>query len=450
MRIEEGRAITARPSLYLSVLVLATCLIALAALPAERAAAASKPILFGTNPASPGASTTPRIRGDADGIVTSVVRARGFGAIGRDLEPGTTIAIYTDDECSGPVAGSGTPEELEGAGILVSEPVVPDSETVFYAAATDMAGKSGCSNGVAYQQVTTPPAPPTLTSSSPASGAKENFPRLIGSSAPNTVVFIYADATCSGTVVASGSAAAFGSSGIQVQVADNTTTTFHALATLAGISSGCSSSSLTYQEVSPPGEASGPPSSNGPGVPPPAPHLRTVPGGIANDLTPVVTGTAPEASAVKIYGGIGCTGALLRTVPVSQFLAGVPLEIVANTSVAFSARSVDADGDESACSAPAAYTEDSIAPRTRITAGPGPKTMRKTVVFRFADVTGGLDTKFLCKLDRHPWRACHTPLRLTHLGHKRHTLQVKAYDPAGNHEKHGVRRRFQVVRTLGH
>jgi hypothetical protein len=450
MSIEEGRAVVARPSLCLCLLLLAGAFLALMAASATPAFAASKPILIETVPASPGASLTPRVRGDADGIVTSVVHTRGLGPVGRDLEPGTTITIYTDENCIGPVAATGTPGELEGSGILVSEPVLPDSKTTFYAAATDSVSTSGCSNGVTYQQVTTPPPAPTLTSVSPASGSNQNVPHLIGSAAPNTVVVIYADPTCSGVVVASGSAAGFSSGGIQVQVGDNTTTTFYARATLAGIPSECSPSSLTYQEVSPPGEGGEEPPSNGPGIPPPVPRLRTVPGGIANDRTPIVTGTAPQASLVKIYGGGNCKGALLAKVPAPQFLTGVPLEIVPNTTVAFAARSVDVDGDESACSQPVLFTEDSIAPRTRITAGPGLRTMKRTAVFRFADVTGGLDTRFLCKVDRRRWRTCHTPLRLRHLGHKRHILRVRAYDAAGNHEKRGVKRRFQVVRTLTH
>ncbi len=128
----------------------------------------------------------------------------------------------------------------------------------------------------------------------------------------------------------------------------------------------------------------------------------------------------------------------------------MPLQVVANTSVAFAARSVDSDGDQSSCSAPVLYTEDSVAPRTRFTAGPSLRTLRHTVVFRFADVTGGLDTRFLCKLDRRRWRSCHSPLRLRHLGRRRHVLRVKAYDAAGNRERRGVRRRFRVVRRLGH
>lgn len=73
------------------------------------------------------------------------------------------------------------------------------------------------------------------------------------------------------------------------------------------------------------------------------------------------------------------------------------------------------------------------------------KTVKRTVVFRFADITGGPETKFLCKVDRKPWKTCQAPLRLKKLGHKRHTLRAKAYEAAGNREKTGVKRSFQVV-----
>jgi hypothetical protein len=117
-----------------------------------------------------------------------------------------------------------------------------------------------------------------------------------------------------------------------------------------------------------------------------------------------------------------------------------------NTTALFSARSVDSDGDKSACSDPVDYTDDSIAPRTRITLGPGVKTVRRTVVFRFADITGGSQTHFLCKVDRRPWKECNAPLKLKRLGHRRHVLKVKAYDAAGNREKRPVKRSFKVVR----
>lgn len=423
-------------------------LLVLAAASAQ--AAAPTPSLQSTNPASPGASLTPRIKGSADGVITSVVTSamgRAFGPIARASEPDNPITLYTDSQCLGPVAAEGTAEQLEEEGIQVT--VAPDSITHFYATQTNISGVSACSKGLEYQQVSTPPAAPTFSSTTPASPANENFPRLSGSAAGKSTVTIYTDSSCSSSA-GSGTAAEFSAGGIQVHVADNSTTTFYAIAALAGFTSSCSSSSIAYQEVTPPEQPGGgtpndPPVSDPPGKPQP-PQLRTIPGGIANDVTPLITGSAPGAKSVRIYGASDCKGAVLAKGSVAQLQAGFPVQIVPNTTVAFYGKAIDGGGDESACSpVPAVYTDDSIAPKTRITVGPGVKTLKRTVVFRFADVTGGPDTKFLCKVDRKPWRSCHAPLKLKKLGHKRHILRVKAYDAAGNREKKGVKRSFQVV-----
>jgi hypothetical protein len=422
-----------------------------AALPAH--AAAPTPALLSTNPGSPGAALTPRIKGDADGFITSVITSafrRSSGPIARASEPGNPITLYTNSKCEGPVAANGTAEQLEDEGIPVT--VAPDSVTIFYATQTNLSGPSGCSKGIEYQQVSTAPAGPAFIATTPASPANDNFPRLSGNAAGKSIVTIFTDPSCSGGGIGSGTAAEFSGGGIQVQVADNTTTTFYALATLAGFSSLCSSSSISYQEVTiaeqpGSGPSPDPPVTNPPGKPQP-PQLRTIPGGIANDTTPLISGSAPGARSVRIYGTSDCKGPVLAKGTVAQLQAGFPVQIVPNTTVLFYGKAIDGGGDESGCSpVPAIYTDDSIAPKTRITVGPGVKTLKRTVVFRFADVTGGPDTSFLCRVDRKPWKPCHAPLKLKKLGHKRHLLRVKAYDAAGNHEKKGVKRSFQVVST---
>ncbi len=429
----------------------ASLLLLLSLASASAQAAAPTPSLQSTNPASPGASLTPRIKGSADGVITSVLHSaigRGTGPIARASEPDNPVTLYTDSLCLGPVAAEGTAEQLEEEGIQVT--VAADSVTHFYATQTNISGVSACSKGLEYQQVSTPPAAPTFSSTTPSSPANENFPRLSGSAAAKSTVTIFTDSACSSSA-GSGTAGEFSSGGIQVHVADNSTTTFYAIATLAGFTSACSSSSISYQEVTP-AEQSGsggapndPAVSDPPGKPQP-PQLRTIPGGIANDVTPLITGGAPGAKSVRIYATSDCKGAVLAKGSVAQLQAGFPVQIVPNTTVAFYGKAIDGGGNESACSpVPAVYTDDSIAPKTRITVGPGVKTLKRTVVFRFADVTGGPDTKFLCKVDRKPWKSCHAPLKLKKLGHKRHILKVKAYDAAGNREKKGVKRSFQVV-----
>jgi hypothetical protein len=94
-----------------------------------------------------------------------------------------------------------------------------------------------------------PPAP-VLTGSSPQSPVNNNAPRILGTAPPGTTVTLFANDTCSGTPAGSGSADDLALAGIAVTVADNSTTTFHAVATDgSGNSSACSTSAVTYVEV---------------------------------------------------------------------------------------------------------------------------------------------------------------------------------------------------------
>jgi hypothetical protein len=434
-------------------LLLAAASLALAALAPAAQAVPDIPALTSTNPPSPGASSTPYVRGDADGsIITSIVRSEGLGGqVAMDFDPTNTITIYTDASCAGSVVAAGTAGDLEGIGIPVAVP--PDAVTTFYATQTDLTGTSDCSAGLNYQQVTTPPEPPVFAAVTPVSPADDNFPRLSGSAAAKSVVSIYTDSSCSGTAVASGTAAAFAGAGIQVSVSDNSVIDFYAIATLAGISSTCSTSTISFQEITPPDDPSGgggdppgePPAPNPPGRPP-APKLTTLPGGTANFNTPLVTGRASGAATVKVFGAAGCRGPVLAKGSAAEFAAGLLVQIADDVTMTFYGITVDGGGDQSSCSGdPAVYVEDSTAPKALITAGPGVKTLKRTAVFRFTDATGDAGTSFTCKLDRRRWRACHAPLRLRKLGRRGHILRVKAVDGAGNRDNRGTKRRFKVI-----
>ncbi|HKI65794.1 MAG TPA: hypothetical protein VJ989_00825, partial [Solirubrobacterales bacterium] len=96
------------------------------------------PVLEATDPESPNASTTPSILGLS--------------------EAGTSIKLYTEPNCTGAVATTGTAAELSGAGIPVS---VGAGTTTFRATATDIHGDtSACSNPIPYTQETPAPPPP--------------------------------------------------------------------------------------------------------------------------------------------------------------------------------------------------------------------------------------------------------------------------------------------------
>jgi hypothetical protein len=97
------------------------------------------PSQLSTDPASPGQSLTPRVKGQSD--------------------PNTAIKIYATSDCSGAPVATGTRTELGGAGIAVA--VSAGSTTSFRATATDLNGDtSPCSAAVSYTQQSAPPPPP--------------------------------------------------------------------------------------------------------------------------------------------------------------------------------------------------------------------------------------------------------------------------------------------------
>lgn len=422
------------------------------------------PVLTGTTPASPGTLTTLRILGREDGVGTSVA-SRAFRPVGTAaVNEESPVSVFTDPACEpGSLTATGTLGELETVGIEVT--VAPNSVTVFHARLTDMAQPgtpSACSAGIAYRHVAGPPPTPDVTGVSPASPADDNAPRVGGSAEADATVAIYADAACAGPVLATGSGAAFSSAGIAVPVPDNSTTTFYATAAWAGMSSGCSSSSVTYREVTvpsggPPG-AEPPPGSPGgavPGTPvpipgrPAPPELHTEPGGRANDASPLVAGSAPGAIRVAVFASESCDGAVVASGSPAELRAGLEVAVVPNSTTAFSGVAIAADGDRSRCTPdPVFYVEDSLAPLTRITFGPGSKTRKRSPVFRFADLVGGdaPGTVFLCKVDRRAWQPCQSPLRLKRLRPRRHMVRIRGIDAAGNQETGAAKRRFTVVR----
>ncbi|MGE0066008.1 MAG: hypothetical protein AB7T48_01535 [Solirubrobacterales bacterium] len=273
-----------------------------------------------------------------------------------------------------------------------------------------------------------------------------------------TVVSLYAGAGCEGTPIAEGSPAELDGDGIQITVAPESTTVVSARQSDESGPSGCSNA-IQYQHVKELPPAEEPPTTppTTPGLPPTAgdpisgppspPRLRTIPGGFANDNTPVVTGNAPaSASTVRIYADPECKGQPVAKGAAATFAtSGFELTVVDNVAVVLSGVAANAAG-ASPCSAPILYVEDSTIPRTKITMGPASKTRKRTAIFRFRDSTGDAPgTSFFCKVDKRKWKRCSSPLRVRKLKRKPHVVRVRAIDAAGNAEKKGAKRRFKVV-----
>ncbi len=280
---------------------------------------------------------------------------------------------------------------------------------------------------------------------------------------PNNVVDIYANGTCSGAPVESGIVDELEGDGIQVEVEADSTTTFSAIQIDPGdpgSPSDCSKP-ITYWHSStaePPAPPDDPPGGGGGGSPsggttvpaasavPPAPRLRTVPGGRANHNTPLMIGSAPGAATVRVFNTSNCAGVVVAKGSAADLAAGLRVQVPDNTETSFSATAA-AGGKESGCSESVTYVEDSAAPLTRITMGPGVKTRRRKAVFRFTDASGDPPgTSFLCKVDRKKWKPCSSPFKLRNLGFRGHVLRVRGIDLAGNAEAKAAKRRFKVIR----
>jgi hypothetical protein len=279
----ERRAIAARLSLCL--LPVLTALIGGAALAPVASAANGQLVLTGTTPPSsasaPAESTTPRIRGGEKGIIISVAGPRTLQPVhtadwGKVANP---VKIYTNPECEGTPAATGTLGELQGEGIQVE--VGLGSTTTFYATQTDAEEPletSPCSSpGITYYQgeAVEPPGeeeppsgggggePPSGGGGSgvspaapvaprihlqPSGRANDNTPLVLGSAAGAERVQIFASSHCGGSPVAEASGAEL-TAGIAVRVADNSVTPFTAQSLAGGAKSDCSEST-TYVEDS--------------------------------------------------------------------------------------------------------------------------------------------------------------------------------------------------------
>jgi hypothetical protein len=224
--------------------------------PAQASHTPSPPVFTETDPPSPANNNNPVI----------------FGFVGID-ELGTIVELFDNPSCTGLSRGSGPANDFESgmSGIQVSVP--DDSTTTFYGRASHPPGTpSSCStSSITYVEVSTPPPPPMFTGTEPPSGTDWNTVMIKGTATPSSEILLYTDPGCTGYAGA-GSTGPSGSFSVFASVPDNSTTTFYAKAMLAGFESTCSSSSITYVEVTPP-----PP---GPEPPPPCPPPEVPAGAI--------------------------------------------------------------------------------------------------------------------------------------------------------------------------
>lgn len=279
----------ARLSLRLTALATALFALALAA-PAAQAEQPEPVALTGTNPpssqAKPAASVTPLIEGRGDGAIISVVKPFGLRTRSPIASAGTSptneVDLYENATCAGSPVKNGIVEELEGEGIRVE--VTPESNTTFSAIQIDPSDPthpSVCSKPLTYwngsstseppkeeppkeeppvakpptagERPSTPsvaPLPPRLHTV-PGGRANDNTPELIGSAPGADVVKIFSNSSCSGAPLDTVSAKAL-TAGVEVHVADNSTTDFAGISVGNGKQSFCSPPATYIEDSTPP------------------------------------------------------------------------------------------------------------------------------------------------------------------------------------------------------
>jgi hypothetical protein len=228
------------------------------------------------------------------------------------------------------------------------------------------------------------PPPPSLEKTNPTSPNPSTTPAIVGQAMAGSLVKVYKTADCSGEPVAQGAATQLASPGLTVDapVAIGSTTNYRATAEAEGVVSVCSSP-ISYKQEDPP-----PPEEEG-------------------------TGGSPEGGGTPTGDGAG-----------SGTSGGKKGKTTSETK----------DGIK--------Y----VVPQLKITFGPAFKTRLRRPVFRFADLTGQPGTRYLCRVDKKPWKGCTSPKKLKKQSFGRHAFAVKAVNAVGTPAARPLTRAFKVVR----
>jgi len=112
-----------------------------------------------------------------------------------------------------------------------------------------------------------------------------------------------------------------------------------------------------------------------------------------------------------------------------------------------SVRATDPAGNVEVDPATRSFTVDTTAPQTTITKHPPRRTHSRRPRFVFRSSEAG--SSFQCKLDRKPFKPCHSPFRPKRkLSFGPHTFKVRATDQAGNVDNTPAKSRFTIVRLV--
>ncbi|MHB8873191.1 MAG: hypothetical protein ACYC8T_05840 [Myxococcaceae bacterium] len=310
-----------------------------AASPGGGVSACSEPVYFEQDPAAgPGAPRLSRT------VPFSPSRERAVRVFGTGAG-GSTVRLYLQVGCAGPVFAQGTAEEFAVAGLPLT--VEENAITRISADAVDAMGReSECSSSIQYEHDLLPPAPPVLLRTTPPSPSSERSPCVAiawSQGPPQTgTARLFATPACDVPlpVQPSGWTCEWGDTVVTV-MRNSTTTLFANAVDLAGNVSACSAAGLGYVHDDL--------------FPPTPPHLFANQG--SEPLTVNLFGMTQTETSNELFGNGTCAGAPMIIASYEELKSpGVKVSVTAGVTVTFTAVAISTGGTRSACSWPVSYT----------------------------------------------------------------------------------------------
>lgn len=202
---------------------------------------------------------------------------------------------------------------------------------------------------------------PVIISINPVGPANNNFPVVSGTATPMTILKLYSDNSCS-TQIGIGNSVSDGTFAVTAQISDNTTATIYAKSFNGSYASACSTSSVSYTEVSTIATQE-------------VVFTATLPASPGGSLTPFISGTADPYVTVYLYTSSNCSTAPVASTTTDG--AGdftVATSITAGSTTTFYGRSMDGSNNTTPCSSDSIVYQhtDVVAPAAPVITGINP------------------------------------------------------------------------------
>ncbi|HUQ43753.1 MAG TPA: PxKF domain-containing protein [Candidatus Limnocylindria bacterium] len=354
------------------------------------AGAPAAPTLVGSAPASPSSNSGPSITGST-------------------AEAGLIVRLYKQNDCSGPLQGTGS----TGSGTTFSIPVSVgnNSATTFYGTATDASNNvSTCSaTSVTYVSDTNAPtAAITANPTNPTTSSSASFAFTSADAGANASGVTRTECQLDGagfttcTSPKAYSALSSASHTFQVRAVDN---------------AGNVGSPASFTWVVSPSDTT-----------PPETTVDSSPNNPSN------TGTANfNFSGTDSGSGVAGFECQLDGQGFAACLSPTGYNDLIDGSHTFEVRAKDAAGNADASPATFTWTVDTIRPNTTIDSKPSNPSNTGFATFGFSGTDAGSGVAgFECRLDAEEFAPCTSPKAYSDLAGGSHTFQVLAIDAAGN------------------